>query len=113
MQNKKRFIIHPNNRTGRKLYGAFFITVWLLLDRLHATEWLWGIYWFLVGLNVLGFVIDLFRYDDKMVNIETILKDRWEAEHQENGLPKYHNPPPPPKKTFDERVEEIKNRNNQ
>jgi hypothetical protein len=105
MNKKTRFIINPDQAKGRRLPGSFLIVLWLLMDRLSAPEWLWGIYWFLVGVIAVIFLIDLFKVDEKIVSIETTLKDIWESEHQQNGLPKYKNPPPPPK-TWEERIKE-------
>lgn len=83
MNKKVRYIIKPNHVFGRKLNGSFFIAIWLLLNQLHAGQWLWGIYWFVVALFVIGFIVDLIIVDERHVDLELFLKDRYEERKQQ------------------------------
>ncbi len=53
----KRTVIHRNNLPFKP--GIPLIVWWLLFDRLHAPEWLWGIYWLITALAIFFYLGDL------------------------------------------------------
>lgn len=76
MQIKKYYLKTSN----RRLAVPFWIATWLLMDRLKAPEWLYGIYWFLVILCVVCFIYNLCYYEEIQVDAQDILKSWKESE---------------------------------
>jgi hypothetical protein len=74
MNRKKRFVVDYRH-VGRKLPITLWTTTWLLMDRLHAAQWAWGIYWFLAIVAGVIFLLDLVLVDEKWVNLDEFLKD--------------------------------------
>lgn len=57
-----------------------YVTLWLLLDRLNAPQWLWGIYWCLAVGIFLAYIYYRVTVDAKEVDIQNLLK----SEHEKN-----------------------------
>jgi len=63
---KKAVVIKASSLPPRP--PILFATVfWLLLDRLQAPEWAFGVLWTLVGLLLAGFIFRLLNADMKDV----------------------------------------------
>jgi hypothetical protein len=44
--------------------STFTIATWLLLDRLHVSQWAWGVYWLFISFAWLGSIIAVFKEDE-------------------------------------------------
>lgn len=80
---KKRYYIKPLQATGRNLPVLRFVTLWLLFERLHVPEWLWGIYFFLMILVFCVYAYDIYKNDETIVDIQKLLKEHYEKTDQD------------------------------
>lgn len=76
MQSKKRYIIRNANTRGRRVHIPSLIAIWLLMDRLNAPEWLYGIYWFIIAIIAVAFFYDVYTYEEEFVDMDEQLQ-RW------------------------------------
>jgi hypothetical protein len=54
-----KYVVIKSSSLPSRLPTSFAILFWLLLDRLDAPEWAYGVMWTLVGMLVVGFIYNL------------------------------------------------------
>jgi hypothetical protein len=61
---KRKVVVKASSLPPRSP-ATFGIVMWLLLDRLQAPQWAYGVLWTFVGLIYFGYIYDLWRIEQR------------------------------------------------
>lgn len=87
MRKRKYVIARKYLPADMRLSG--FIVLWLLLDRLNASEVVFTIYYTLIGVILLMYLYTKSKVKEIEVDIENFLKDRGDAQQKKEELKEF------------------------